>query len=534
METQLNNEPEKTDVSLVIPQPTKWYKHRGLIAIVVLATIACIVSYIVFTKNRKVENNEAEVVKSTAQKVTALKPTPLQPYNSTLSFCDFRQASIEQIDNQQIIGLLRISPELITATVPTKIEIQAEIGNGPSLIPDSVELLRFDDNEKVTGSYGKMTFDPNKKGINDEKIYTTSIVLSEPLPSSDSKIALNFVTIGVAAQYQGLNCKPLSDLLLPHSYISVLPSGPSAQDTILQMADLLEQGNFAEAQKLLPSDKFRHSFDGLKKGDKNILSFVKVLREAKFKEGDEQRQVFTLHFENGDHDISLWRYYNGTYNGWVFQDDFPHLSPHEHGGAVGGYMNNSAKNPEVFGNCDIDNVKCIANLAFEKKDPELCAKMGSGGYLDSYCYIELSPLLDDISLCKKVNEFYQPSCILAIAKKHQDTNICDQSTDKNSCYSSTYTYIGQQTGNVEYCKKADSYHSIGTDTYLCYDASAIKSNDIKICDNIKTPSVGWCYVDYAVAKKDCFLLPSSVTDEMKKECKSRIDHPELWTNSNKE
>ncbi len=534
---QQNLEPQQPPINPILPVAVKKLSNK-IIVVIILAMVAGIVSWIALSQKGNSGNILSDAKKTS--KKSLIPTTPLKPYSNNMAFCDTETISMEQINNHQTIGLVYVKPVIITATEPSKIEVSAEVGDSATLLPDSVELLRFDDKEKVIGSYGKMQLVKDKKDISrSENIYNINITLNEPIPEKPDPYfgKVSMVILGVTAEYQGINCKP-KEYIRPGGhgvyFIMVYPPGLTAQETILKMADYLDEGNFAEAQKLLPDKpRFRHNFDGLSKGDKNITEFTKILRTAKFKEGDEERQVFTIHFNQGligDWSITLWR----NPNGWNFEDDFPGLSPYDtREKPTTGYMNNSAKNPGVFGSCDMDDVKCVAKLAFEKKDPELCAKMGSSGYLDTYCYMKIAPMFGDTSLCKKVDEFYKPQCIQGIASKHQDPTICEQVTDlfyRKSCYEFAYNYMGEQTGNIEYCKKAGEKST----TSRCYNSVAIKNNNIKLCDYINTQSVGLCYVDYAVAKKDCSLLPNSVTLEMKKGCQDRLDHPELYTIPNEE
>jgi hypothetical protein len=174
---------------------------------------------------------------------------------------------------------------------------------------------------------------------------------------------------------------------------------------------------------------------------------------------------------------------------------------------------------------------CYADIAKKEKnpDPSWCTAITPQNSEELYyvfkneCYKYVASKLKDISLCDKMvgdpiqTEIYNAKAI-------------------RDCKDWVNYELALQNNDINYCNKIDidTYFDdgYGMDTVSysnCYVAIAVKMNDQHICDKIipltssngRSASKEWCYYNFAVAKKDCSLVPQN-SPAPKSQCESEV------------
>ncbi len=158
---------------------------------------------------------------------------------------------------------------------------------------------------------------------------------------------------------------------------------------------------------------------------------------------------------------------------------------------------------------------CLVRVAASKKSIEIC-QIISEKKVKYSCFVGVSKVLNDVEICKNVedDEYWNDICYKNYAIANNDTNycffiakgihnnpcyyeiavntlnwkICNEVTD-NDMLNKCNNLISQQTLKIEPCLQM--YNTVDRDA--CIYRLAKKSNDIKICEEIKLDGI----------KKDC-------------------------------
>lgn len=219
------------------------------------------------------------------------------PYSSKLSFCEEEGFPGERRMNHQIVGKPDITPRIASSTIPTEVTVQTHVGNSPTLIPKSVELLRvnYTDKGEEMVSYGKMK-DTGVDG--NTRLFVKKITLNEPFPipvAADS----NEISFMATAEYKGLFCKPVSS----SNFIIIVPTVPSPEEMFAQLADELERRDFVAVQQ--------HFTD--KEKNQGVKNFFEKLNEAEIRDFADSLRNAKLASEYGDfYSGGELRYYDAT------------------------------------------------------------------------------------------------------------------------------------------------------------------------------------------------------------------------------
>ncbi len=175
--------------------------------------------------------------------------------------------------------------------------------------------------------------------------------------------------------------------------------------------------------------------------------------------------------------------------------------------------------------------RCYAEIAQTEKNP-----------LASWCESIKPDNSGDVGDLKSWYYFYNNLCYTNIAPKLKDIALCDRMVgeeqfeinkirDTRDCKSWVNYELALQSKDINYCEKVDlNTHIDGgygkTVSYVnCYVMVAAEVNDQYICDKIDLPqsktgsdeNKKWCHYNYAVEKKDCSLLPLSLS-ALKSQC----------------
>lgn len=296
--------------------------QKGFSNIVLVIILAVVLvgagGYFVITRNKTQLRNEDP--KDIARQKEIVDGST--SYVGKIPLCGEEELLDERLTNNQIIWYLDITPQVISTTKQVEVMFKADVGDSPALIPESVELLRFNKNMEVTKSYGKMEdkgsdkVDPSRK----TRIFTLKVHLNESLPDSADPWK-SLIRFGVAAEYKGLPCKSFYGLGIhgggtADNYIWVVPSSISPEEMFAQLADELERRDFATVQKHFTdkpqNQKLKEFFEKL--DNAKIQAFADGLRNAKLIQNyDEEMRIYEMVFEGRRGEIRLQHGGNGEW-----------------------------------------------------------------------------------------------------------------------------------------------------------------------------------------------------------------------------
>jgi hypothetical protein len=144
---------------------------------------------------------------------------------------------------------------------------------------------------------------------------------------------------------------------------------------------------------------------------------------------------------------------------------------------------------------------CYYGVAVALKNVEFCKKIKQGNQID--CYSDLA-LITDPSPCNSITDETRKSyCMyrsIIVTKKAEACNSITNIDSQQKCYKEVAPIVKE----VKWCDKVtDNWERKG-----CYDSVAVASKDISICDNIKIPGIveedqkGECYMGIAHVAED--------------------------------
>ena len=172
------------------------------------------------------------------------------------------------------------------------------------------------------------------------------------------------------------------------------------------------------------------------------------------------------------------------------------------------------------------------------KQYKYCSLLGTSS---SFCIDFVSSTLDlNESLCKSLEGYNKLSCIISLAIKNKDPNVCklqENSTLASSCFNSLTSHLDDININEDFCNKI-------SEESLRFTCLAKVKKDIKLCDNIKqepfekgnclaiasknitycqnTTSYDYCLFLVAMEAKDSDLCNKITLELTKGECLLRL------------
>ncbi len=135
----------------------------------------------------------------------------------------------------QVVDWLRVEPSGVPAGTATPVLASAQVGTDPTLLPQSVTLLRYDESGNYVANLGAM-YDDGTHGdlLEGDGIFSSSIVIDEAEPMS--------IVFKASVSYRGLLRRIVSE---PFSVL--VQSTMTAEETILALVDALRNGNKDQA-----------------------------------------------------------------------------------------------------------------------------------------------------------------------------------------------------------------------------------------------------------------------------------------------
>jgi len=133
---------------------------------------------------------------------------------------------------------------------------------------------------------------------------------------------------------------------------------------------------------------------------------------------------------------------------------------------------------EICDNMNSNELKLMCYAMFSKQY-KYCSLLGTSS---SFCIDFVSSALDlNEDLCKSFEGYNRLSCVISLAIKNKDPNLCklqENSTLTSSCYNSLTSHLDDLNINEDFCNKI-------SEESLKFTCLAKVKNDIKLCDNIK-------------------------------------------------
>lgn len=149
----------------------------------------------------------------------------------------------------QMIYTVSATPSSVTRAVSTNVLVVADvgdgnIGNGPTLIPDSVNLLRYDSAGVLLNSYGRM-YDDGSHG--DLRANDLKFTLQVTVLDNQTKLAYFQVSVAYKALLRRVTSKPFP--------LQILAAAPDPSQVLSLIATALDNNNVVSATSYVYGDK---------------------------------------------------------------------------------------------------------------------------------------------------------------------------------------------------------------------------------------------------------------------------------------
>jgi hypothetical protein len=206
----------------------------------------------------------------------------------------------------QMIDWIKVDPNILKVGVRATVTVTAKIGADPALIPESINLFRYDERGQLVAALGKMYDDGTNGDVAvGDHIYTTQLTLNEPQPST--------ALLRASAAYRGLLRRVVSN-----DAPLYFQSSTTAEQTLSFLAGELEAGNIDAALKRFT--RTQKNIDVLTNfTSQDRVVFASALRHAQFQEEKTNVRIYRIPFVEDDGsttnpEITLAREETG---GWI-------------------------------------------------------------------------------------------------------------------------------------------------------------------------------------------------------------------------
>ncbi len=158
---------------------------------------------------------------------------------------------------------------------------------------------------------------------------------------------------------------------------------------------------------------------------------------------------------------------------------------------------------------------CLNTTAVNENNIEICNKTSTSGAKYS-CITNFAKEGENLDACNNLPEFDNQGCIMGIAVKIKDLNLCKtlKSNDYQvSCQTQIQNKNAVESGDEQVCENIVSQSAKDK----CYAGVAIKNGDVGICEKAVTVAYNTnCYIQIAKNKNDsriCNLIKNSSDKE---------------------
>lgn len=159
---------------------------------------------------------------------------------------------------------------------------------------------------------------------------------------------------------------------------------------------------------------------------------------------------------------------------------------------------------------------CLNTTAVNKNNIEICSEASTNGAKYS-CITNYAKEKEDLTFCNNLPEFDNQGCIMGIAVKTKDLNLCKtlKSNDYQiSCETQIQTKSAIGSGDEKVCENIVGQSAKDK----CYAGVAIKNGDANMCKKIVAVVYNTsCYIQIAKNKNDsqiCNLINNSSDKEL--------------------
>ena len=186
----------------------------------------------------------------------------------------------------QIIYLVRTTPVIVAPDMSTPVLVTAKLAVDPTLLRDSVSLLRYDASDKFVGTYGAM-YDDGTHGdqIGGDNTFSRQIIVNETHPGA--------LVLRVSAAYQGELRRVTQHAML------FIQQARAPEETLRLAADALEAGDIATARQYFAAtpanDELLSKLSAPGRG-----VFADGLRTAAPISGNEYLRTYSFNLHNVD------------------------------------------------------------------------------------------------------------------------------------------------------------------------------------------------------------------------------------------
>ncbi|MBI2627808.1 MAG: hypothetical protein HYW71_00005 [Candidatus Niyogibacteria bacterium] len=159
---------------------------------------------------------------------------------------------------------------------------------------------------------------------------------------------------------------------------------------------------------------------------------------------------------------------------------------------------------------------CLNTTAVNESNVEICNKASTNGAKYS-CITNFAKEKENLNACNDLPEFDNQGCIMGIAVKIKDLNLC-KTLKSNDYQVSCQTQI-QSKSAVESSDEQVCENIVGqTSKDKCYAGVAIKKGDAGICEKVVAVVYNTsCYIQIAKSKNDsqiCNLIKNNFDKEL--------------------
>lgn len=173
---------------------------------------------------------------------------------------------------------------------------------------------------------------------------------------------------------------------------------------------------------------------------------------------------------------------------------------------------------------------CFWYLALKRIDPQLCFRIsGQGEYYYSDCILEIAVKKQDSNLCEYLSPSQRDSCVEDLALRLGKSEFCERLSDefsKNSCYFNVAT----EKKDTKICDKMTNFsepnysrlpYAVEYTREGCYARVATYLNRPEICDQLTAPAnPDLCYYSFVANNRQQKNLCERIRDsEIKKKCR---------------
>lgn len=187
----------------------------------------------------------------------------------------------------QIVDWIKVEPNTIKVEVQTTVTVTAKIGADPTLIPESVNLFRYDERGQLVGALGRMYDDGTHGDIaSGDYIFTTQLALNESQPVT--------ALLRASVAYRGLLLRVISE-----PAVFFVQTVTTAEQTLSNLADELEAGDIEGAVKRYSSSPLnRETLTGLDGSRRAQLA--RDLRDARLVKETGRRRIYQVPYVDKD------------------------------------------------------------------------------------------------------------------------------------------------------------------------------------------------------------------------------------------